>query len=221
MIQGEMLKSGNRLFNLDITDNNQIIFKLNKTTHIKLNLPELRNNYKRELYKLEELNDIKQGVIGYTYSVKLDKKHIYISYESFKNEEVKVLNVERYIGIDLNPNEIVLSIKEGDKILEVRKYVLNIKENDSNKIKHELFEICKKIANLFKSYNCKYIFVEDLTIKSKDHKKGKTFNRNVNNRWIRTDFINNLEKRISIISGKLFKINPAYSSFIGNRKYDL
>ena len=46
-IVGEKLKCGNRLFKLDIIDNNQIIFKLNKNRHISLKLPKLRNNIKK------------------------------------------------------------------------------------------------------------------------------------------------------------------------------
>ena len=42
----------------------------------------------------------------------------------------------------------------------------------------------------------------------------------VNNQWIRKDFINNLEKRINNLCGKIFKVNPAYSSFIGNLIYN-
>ena len=98
--------------------------------------------------------------------------------------------------------------------------MLNIKENNHNKVKYEIFEICKIIEKLFKKWNCKYIFLEDLTIKSKEHSKGKNFNKMVNNQWIRKDFINNLEKRINNLCGKIFKVNPAYSSFIGNLIYN-
>ena len=59
-----------------------------------------------------------------------------------------------------------------------------------------------------------------MTIKTEQHNKGRKFNKMVNNQWIRNKFINNLEKRINIIGGKLFKINPAYSSFIGNVIYN-
>jgi predicted transposase len=60
-IQGEELKQGNRTFKLDIIENNQIIFKLNKSKHIKLELPHLRNNIKNELFKLQQLNEVKQN----------------------------------------------------------------------------------------------------------------------------------------------------------------
>jgi len=73
-IQGEKLDRGNRSFKLDIINSNQIIFKLNKNEHIILKLPKLRNNIKKELYKLQILNEIKQGEIGYTYTIRFDFK---------------------------------------------------------------------------------------------------------------------------------------------------
>jgi hypothetical protein len=218
MVQGEEAQKGNRLFKLDIIDNNEIIFKVSKNKHVKLKLPKLKNNYKKLLYKLETINDIKQGEKGLTYSIRLDSDRIYISFEEEKKKH-KLMN-DRYIGIDLNPNEIGVCVKEGDKILELQHFVLNIKENNHDKIKYEIFEISKRIEKLFSKWNCKFVFVEDLSIKSKQHNKGKRFNRMVNNQWIRNDFINNLDKRISVYDGRLFKINPAYSSFIGNLVYD-
>ena len=218
-IQGEMFKQGNRSFKLDIINNNCIIFKVSNDNHISLDLPNLRNNYRKLLHKLESQNYIKQGKPGHTYSIRISKEFIYITFMEPVNNNLKLLE-NRYLGIDLNPNEIGVSIKEDDKILQVRRYILNIKENNHGKIEYELFQISKKISNLFKSYNCKYVFIEDLAIKSKEHGKGKSFNRQINNQWIRNKFINNLEKRINIFGGKLFKINPAYSSFIGNMMHN-
>jgi len=217
MIQGEATKMGNRSFKLDIINNNEIIFKISRDQHINLKLPNLRNNYRKLLYNLEQINNIKQGEQGLTYSVKIDSNKIYITFEE-KKQTHNLLN-NRYIGIDLNPNEIGISIKEEDKILEVRHYVLNIKENNHDKIKHEIFEISKSIEKLFKKWNCKFVFMEDLKIKSKEHNKGKLFNKMVNNQWIRKDFINNLEKRVNNLGGKVFKTPAAYSSFIGNMIY--
>lgn len=56
--------------------------------------------------------------------------------------------------------------------------------------------------------------------KSNDN-KGKVFNRLTNNLWKRNKFIDNLQKRCNINGQKLYKVNPAYSSFIGNCMYDL
>jgi len=221
MIQGEESQAGNRLFKLDIINNNKIIFKVARNNHVELKLPKLRNNYKKLLYKLENINNIKQGIQGLTYSIRINMDKIYITFDDKKleNKKPKLLNT-RYIGIDLNPNEIGISIKENDKILETRHFVLNINTNNHNKIKHEIYEISKKISKLFLKWNCKFIFVEDLNIKNKNHGKGKKFNKMINNQWIRNDFINNLNKRINCFGGKIFKINPAYSSFIGNCVYD-
>jgi hypothetical protein len=221
MIQGESVKKGNRSFKLDIINNNEIVFKISREQHISLKLPNLRNNYKKLLYNLEQKNNIKQVELGLTYSVRIDSNNIYISFEEIKEIKENHKSIEtKYIGIDLNPNEIGISIKDGEEILELRHFVLNIKENNHGKIKHEIYEISKKIEKLFKKWNCKYIFVEDLMVKSKEHNKGKKFNRMVNNRWIRKDFIKNLEKRITNLGGKVFKVNTVYSSFIGNMIYN-
>jgi IS605 OrfB family transposase len=215
MFQGECLKKGNRSFKLNIINNNKIILKVSKDKHLSIKLPKLRNNYKKLLFQLERLNDISQRKIGLTYSVRIDSNHINITVETpaIKNE---LLN-NRYIGIDLNPNNIGVSIKEDEKILEVKHFLLKTKEH--NKTEYEIYEISKKIEKLFKKWNCKYVFVEDLTIKSKEHKKGKIFNRLING-WIRNKFITNLEKRINSLGGKLFKVNPVYSSIIGNCMYE-
>lgn len=206
-IQGEALQQGNRSFKLDLINNNSVIFKVNKDKHIKLELPKLRKNYKKLLFLLEQSNQTKQGEQGLTYSVRLNENYIYISFEQPKTKH-NLLST-RYIGIDLNPNEIGLSIKEENRVLETRKFVLNINENSHHKVLHELYEISKKISSLAKHYKCKFVFVEKLTIKSQDHQKGRKHNKAINNQWIRNKFIDNLEKRITVFGGHLYKINPA------------
>jgi predicted transposase len=218
-IQGESSKQGNRSFKLDIINNNQIILKVSRNKHIIIDLPTLHSNYKTLLYKLEQLNNISYKCKGHTYQIKIDSKYIYISFDNLNKKVYNGLN-NRYIGIDLNPNEIGISIKEDDKILELKHFLLNIDKNKPSKIEYELYDIAKKIEKLFTKWNCKYIMVEDLNIKSTNHKKGKTFNRVVNNRWLRNKFINNLEKRIKVYNCKLYKINAAYTSTIGNVMYN-
>jgi len=237
-IQGEYLQKGNRSFKLDIINNNSIIFKLSKNEHIILELPSLRNNIRKELYKLESLNNnIKQGQKGYNYSVKLDKKFIYISYEEFKEDNNIIYNKDRYIGIDLNPDTIGISVKENDKILYTREYSLkpifnkiinnNLSSNDNkskylqNKLMFETYEISKNIADLTKYYLCKTVFIEDLKFKQKvSNKYNKVGNRKNKNLWKRESFIHNLEKRLNIYNIDLKKINPCYSSVIGNMIYN-
>ena len=45
--QGEKLQTGNRLFDLNIIQNNSVIFKPNKDTKIQITLPKLRKNIKQ------------------------------------------------------------------------------------------------------------------------------------------------------------------------------
>ena len=233
-IQGEVLKNGNRSFKLDIIDNNQIIFKLNRNKHIELKLPRLRKNIKNELFKLQQLNEVKTHQEGYTFSIRFDLNYIYISFEEFKKEENKNLNENRYLGIDLNPAAIGISILENDKVLYTREFSLKpiidkiLSENlnaDSNKMKYfhnklrfETIEISKSIAKLAKHYNCKFVFIEDLHFK--DISEIKIVNRLVRNLWKKSLFISNLTKRLNIEGIKLYSVNPAYSTFIGNLQHD-
>ena len=238
-IQGEMLQKGNRSFKLDIIENNKIIFKLNKLNHITLELPNLRNNIKKELFKLQQLNELKQGEHGFTFSVKLDLKYIYISFEEFKNEEIKQFNENRYLGIDLNPDTIGISILENNKVIHVQEFslkpIFNKILNNSyssyskemkyfqNKLIFETYEISKNISLLAKQFNCKCIFIEDLKFKqkiSKEQKQNHLGNRKCKNLWKKEKFIQNLTKRLNINGIKLYLVNPAYSSFIGNLMYE-
>jgi IS605 OrfB family transposase len=232
-IQGEMLQKGNRSFMLDIIENNQIIFKLNKDKHIELKLPNLRNNIKKELFKLQQLNKTKQGEQGYTYSIRLDLKNIYISFEELKNRQ-DIYNENRYLGIDLNPETIGVSILENENVIHTQEFslkpifykILNEKLSDNsikmkyfqNKLKFETFEISKYISNLSKQFNCKSVFIEDLNFKQKLNIK--ISNRKNKNLWKRELFILNLTKRLNIEGIKIYSVNPAYSSFIGNLMYD-
>jgi hypothetical protein len=236
--QGVTNNRGNSYFELDIIDNNQIIFKVNKKLHIPLYLPSLRKNIKKDLYKLQELNDVKPNFEkGYKFSIKLDLKYIYISFEEFKNEEKKFLpSKERYLGIDMNPNNIGISIMEDDKLIYCQEFSLkelidkfiSLKLDSSsdkakyfqNKIQFETIEISKKISLIAKYYNCKAVFIEDLSFKDKNAGKGTTYNRKNNNLWKRNLFVENLSKRLFIEDIKLYRINPAYSSIIGNLQHD-
>lgn len=234
-ILGEMLQQGNRSFKLDIIENNQIIFKLNKSKHIELKLPNLRNNIKKELFKLQQLNEVKTGQTGCTYSIRFDLKNIYISFEEFKEDSIE-LNENRYIGIDLNPDTIGISILENEKVIHAQEFSLKpiftkifnekLSSNSDrmkyfqNKLKFETFEISKSISLIAKQFNCKSVFIEDLHFKVGNSGLGKKFNRKTKNIWKRELFIKNLTKRLNILGIKLYSVNPAYSSFVGNLQHD-
>ena len=228
-IQGQASKNGNRHFNLNIIQNNEIIFKPFKGKKINIKLPKLKNNLKKQLYNLQLRSQNKQQ----PYQIELGRDYIYITFEPIK-QNIKLIK-SRFVGVDLNPSNIGISIIQNDKILFSRHYqfkrlidnIVNLNQSSNskalnyhnNKRTYQLIHVCKDIQNLVKQYKCKYIFVQDLTIKSQNHSKGRLFNRKVNNLWNRNLVINNLQKRMNIIGGKLFKVNPAYSSYIGNLKY--
>jgi len=237
--QGNVIKKGNPLFKLDIIDNNQIIFKLNRNRHIILELPKLRDNIKEELYKLQELNKVKQGEKGYKFTVRLDLDNIYISFEEFKNEPTELydpadLDENRCLGIDMNPENIGISILENEEIIYAQEFSLSqifdeiFKEklsSDSpkmkyfhNKLNHETIEICKSIVELAKRYKCKTVFIEDLRFKKAT--SNRFSNRKIKNLWKKNLFVKNLTKRLKEDGINLYEINPKYSSFIGNMMYD-
>lgn len=232
-IQGEELKRGNRSFKLDIIENNQIIFKLSKNKHIELKLPSLRDNIKKELFKLQQLNEVKNGQKGYTYSIRFDLHNVYISFEEFKQDPIK-LNETKYLGIDLNPDTIGISVLDNGKVIHVQEFslkpiftkILNEKLSSNsdkmkyfqNKLKFETFEISKSISLLAKKFNCKSVFIEDLHFKASS--TIKISNRKNKNLWKRELFTQNLTKRLNILGIKLYLVNPAYSSFIGNLQHD-
>ena len=181
-IQGEQLQKGNRMFKLDVIENNEIILKLNKKNHVVFKLPNLRNNLKRELFKLQMLNEVKSKERGYTYSVRFTKDHLYISFEEFKGDNKEDLNSHRYMGIDHNPENIGISILENENIIYTREFNLGpifkkiVSEKLSsdhskmkyyqNKLKHETFIISKIVSNLAKQYKCRSVYLEDLNFKS-------------------------------------------------------
>ena len=232
-IQGEAPQKGNRKFDLDI-ENNKIIFKPKRGDKIEIQLPNLRNNHKRNLLLLEEYSN--KNEIPFT--IRLSNKEICIIFdEKILKENIKPLNSNRVLGIDLNPNYIGWSVLEFDKDdnfkviktgvienIELNKK-LKVSSNDllqinqNNKKTFEIFEVSKFLISKTLHFNCSKIIVEELQILIKNHKKGKSFNRLVNNCWNRNKLINNLNKRCNISGIEFVEVNPAYSSFIGNVLY--
>jgi IS605 OrfB family transposase len=232
---GEAPQKGNRLFTLDIINNNQIIFKPSRTQHITIQLPKLRNNIKKDLYRLEELANEKR----IPFMVKLTEEKIDISFdETIHNlHNLEEYNSSRVLGIDLNPNYCGISILEFKENKEFKVLFkecidiskLNVKSGESskhqkskdivNKRNFEVFEVVKHIVNQAKYYKCAKVIIEDLNLQPKNNKKGKNFNRLVNNVWNRTRFTSNLKKWCRIYGIELVEVNCAYSSFVGNVQY--
>lgn len=227
-LQGETARNGNRNFNLDLLNKN-ITFKYNKQYHFDLQVKTSKNQLK-QLIELQDLCQQKQ----HKFTVTLNENHINLTFDVIKHEVTNLIE-DIFIGIDLNPTNIGISVCDKNMNIidtydfEFSKIINKIKSTKkssvskeylylNNKLNHEIIDISKRISDISKHYKCKFIFIEDLDFKSSD--KGKPFNRLTKNLWKRNIFIDNLTKRCDINGQKLYKVNPAYSSFIGNCMYD-
>lgn len=235
---GEGRSNGNRLFWLS-ENCYSVVFKPSSKQKIKLNLIGVGKRIKnlQKLYIHQQLKDV-----PITY--KLDKKYVYISFdESILQDKMVKLIQNRIFSIDMNPNYIgwsVLDWKSSEQFNVIDKGVISLKNiNDiekeyktlklhsasverkylNNKREFETLEVSKFLVDIAKHYRCECFGIEDLTIKSKDNKKGKSFNKLVNNNWCRNKLVNNLRKRCNIYGIKFVEISPQYSSVIGNLVY--
>ena len=223
--QGEMLQKGNRMFDFHL-DNQLLVFKTSKEKHINIQLGKIHRSLQKELNKLNELCYNKKA----TVSIKLNNEYIWITYDekllcnSVKFNELKD---NRIMGLDMNPNYIGLSVIEFDKenkfkvlykqVFDLKK--LTDKNASKNKRQYEIIKICHTINNLINYWKCKKLSIEDLNIKSSDKGQGKNFNRLCNNVWDRSLISNKLIMLSNIYGYELVKVNPVYSSFIGNLVY--
>ena len=235
---GEGPQKGNRFFNIDKDLN--IIFKPNKNEKYKLKLINLKNRkFLFENLYLKQLD--KKTCIPVTY--KINQNNIFISFNSAKlvTKEEKLnkskIIKNRSFAIDLNPNYIGWSVvdwESSNTFNVVDNGIINIKFlNDKidnlklasdnplkkhwvEKRKHEINEIAKQLIIYAKHYFVQTFNIEDLDINSQDFNKGKSYNKLINNSWIRNTLINNLNKRCDILDIKLQKVKPQYSSFVGN-----
>ena len=221
LIIGEAPKSGNRKFNF--TNLSNIEFKPFCGCKISISLPKLRNNYKKDLNLLIKFSNQNQ----LPYQIQLSNRFIWITFDEDKLYELEnnlsksTNHIEnRYCGIDLNPNYIGFSVKDEDKIIYTELISLKKltgKNINSNKLDHETKEIFHYIGKKLKSLNVEYVFLEDLSFKNGSNKKGKNFNRLTINQWNRNTPYSILN---TYFKNKLFKVNAAYSSIIGNCLYN-
>jgi IS605 OrfB family transposase len=117
----------------------------------------------------------------------------------------------------MNPNYIGLVVMDNQTIRYKEIIDLSILNKITNKNKklHETCEINSRIVALARHHRVELIAFEDLNMKSKDHKKGKNFNRLVNNSWNRSKLVQNLVKKCNINGIKYKEIPAFYSSFVG------
>jgi IS605 OrfB family transposase len=172
-----------------------------------------------------------------------DKKTVGVKW--FKEQESRKLmnkNEKRYLCVDLNPEFVGISIldRTGDVVNDTFDVVhtatfdtteLNIKLNldstdpkqiyQNNKMKYEVGVMWKKIFNIAKHFNVSYIVLEDLNFKPKVvNQESREFNRKCRNIWNLGYQQNLIDKHIDENGFVKVEVNPCYTSFIGNIKYN-
>lgn len=239
---GEANQKGNRKFQIS-QDGGSILFKPCKSTHIVLEIIGTYKQYRKLLSKLYNFQEAKSLPISYKLDseyvyVTFDEKEV------SNVKPIKSVN-NRIFAIDLNPNYVgwsvvdwkssssfnvidsgVISIKKlNDKEFALKKTKNNPNGYSSehperiylnNKRVHEIYEISKHLVNIALHYRCSTFVVEDLSIKSSDKCKGKSFNSLCNKMWNRNKMVENIQKRCNIYGLSFQKVQPNYSSFIGN-----
>jgi len=251
---GECNPKGNRKFKLDI-ENWMINYNQNRKTNISVEVFPAKN-WQENLLKVQELACNKKIPVHF----KLDLDYIWITFDEsalkgyyigkkdmygknkdHKQEVYRNMDFEkahdklsnRFCGVDLNPENIGLSICDkgtNGELIQIYKECIDLAElnknlglpsedgrqiHQNNKRKHEICESWKYVFELCKHYKVSNFVVEDLNF-SEDKKFGKTANRKIRNFWHRNLTTNLITKHCNILGIKMLSINPAYSSFIGN-----
>ena len=239
---GQAATRGNIMFS--IQEDFNILFKPSKNEHRILEiLSPSKKRYARELKAIYIKSFLEKK---YPITYYLDNDFVYLTFdEAILKDEKKELGYipNRVMALDLNPNYIGWSIvdwKSSSEFKVVKSGIYNFKNlNDkekelkdlklnsshpkrkylNNKRRTEIFEVSKNLINKALYYKCQIFSIEDLNIHGSNKNLGKNFNKLVNNQWIRTDLVSNLEKRCNIFGIKFIRSKPEYSSFIGNFLY--
>ena len=179
------------------------------------------------------------------YTVLHDTKYIYVSFDEIAaaSDETRDPISNRIMSIDLNPNYIEWSVVDWTsetKFNVVKSGVYSLKHlNDieygyrklklsssdpkrtylSDKRSFETLQISKDLISKALHYKAECFAVEDLSIRSSDKGRGRSYNRLVNNNWTRNRLTSNLQKRYSIHRIRYQEIKAQYSSFVGNIVY--
>ena len=219
---GGKTEYGNRYFK--IINRNLIVFKPDKNHSFTFQLNDKRLWILSILKKLQDKQEI-----PITY--RLDTENIYITYDDSFINDYTIYDVEpnRFISFDLNPEHIGLTIFDeyhgNINIITAKDYDLStilqehkeskcssdsdINKYYNNKRKYELKEINQSLKDLIIHYRCQYIVIENL-------KFNKLTGRKCTAQWNKTITVNFLESEFDNTNIHLLKINPAFTSIIGN-----
>jgi hypothetical protein len=205
---------GNRKAQLDI-QNHQVIIKPQRGTVVPIKLVVPARLY-RHMMRLQLACDSHETY----FNIQIGTDHVCISFDEqvIADKIVPDYIKGRILSMDSNPNYLGVVIADEHRIIHkevIDLYDLNHKHVKSTKKKHEKYQAIKHIMSLARHYQCESIAVEQLRMPGKDHKKGKTFNRLVNNTWHKNLIHNSLKKWCVIHHIKFMPVIAAYSSFVG------
>jgi len=210
-MRGSSNDKGNRKAKLD---GNTFIFKPYKGLEFSIEL-KLSGNEKRMLNIIQEESKLSKNYFNF----EINEKYVWISFNEPVMEKHN-FKKDRYLGIDLNPNWIAISIMDKGKEEVYRELIDLRKLNKKSKSKkeYELSILNKHIVNICKGYHVEYVCIEDLSIRSSNKGLGRRYNKLLNNDWNRNYLVNNLVKWLNINSIKHLMVNPFYTSFVGQVK---
>ena len=249
---GETSRKGNRFFDFKDLSNGNILFKLDKKTRIPIKIwnnkhkeeliklqslsmekkipitVKLRHNEIHLSFDESILNDTKfdHKLLQKDKPVGLDKdmtKEYWKKKYREHEDRLKVGKLDRWIAIDINPNEIGYSISDKDLNILDRGCYKIVGEISENKRKHEYSQIIKDLFKKVKHFKISYFVIEDLENINKDNFGNKISNRKNKLEFKKNYIFSLISRRCNETGTILRKVNPCYSSFIGNltfREYD-
>ena len=211
--QGEKLQKSNRLFDLTKLNQHTIIYKPNAETKLPIQFHVGKNQQAQLNYLIKNIGKI-------AITVTFDKDYICLSYEQEKLPLENQLT-NRYLAVDMNPQTIgvtIIDFVDGkERLVKAQTFELNNEViNDPNKRDYETAQIAHAIMKMAKHYRVGNVVLEKLTMGAKDNKKGRNFNKLVNNNWNRNQFNWLIQKLCDKFQIEFIQVNCAYSSTIGN-----
>lgn len=230
-VRGDKTHRGNRKFALDL-NNDRIIFKPSKSEHYDIQFMHNGRVQRALLAELQRRYDSREEVC-FTAELSRDYVTLIVDENDFAHEVPHIDG--RCASIDMNPNYIALVIRDEkgeflqQEIFDFKRFSeldkrKNYKSKQdkvkwrshlNSKRKHEVLQVAKRIAKQCAHYQVSDFVIEDLNIKSKDHGKGRSFNKLCNNSWQRRLLASNLRKRMNLMKIRFHEVYAGYSSIKG------
>jgi IS605 OrfB family transposase len=205
------------------------------TKYIYLSYDEERlNGYSvDEVSRRAEVSEIKKQHHTKEIESALIKDVYRLYYEKQQEEKLSGRIKGRCIAIDMNPTNIgycILDKTECGKIKIVHCGLIGLEKlcgksgkpsthpfskHLSNKRHYEITNVVKWLFNIAVHYKCASFVIEDLDLKNSGD-LSREANRKIYNVWNRELFVSCLIRRCNETGIELIKVNPCYSSFIGN-----